>query len=103
MRANEPRTIWRLRYDLPETDPRYLEATDEMIARDLLVQAMRAGDSDRIERGKKTIETVSKAWNEWFGAAAQRFEEQRRMNKAPKIAAGVRPPRRKGKRKGEDS
>ncbi len=31
-------TAWRLSYELPPTDPRWTEATEEMILRDLLVK-----------------------------------------------------------------
>ena len=36
--ANDHRTAWRLRYNLPANDPRVLDATDDEIVHDLLVQ-----------------------------------------------------------------
>lgn len=49
------RTTWRVGlYSMPETDPRYLDATDETIVRDLVIHAERA----RLERIENTDPTT---------------------------------------------
>lgn len=83
--ASSLRTAWRLRYDMPPTDPRFLAATDDMMLEDLLAQHFAREEADAVKNPRAAVQ---KAVRDLGGQeATARFLDRLRDSLAAQDAA----------------